>query len=281
MVTTVDAADYEWLSQYRWFAKGTGGKYYAGRAERGEMIMMHREIMKPPPGMVVDHIDGDSLNNRRSNLRICTPRQNNHNRTFKGNTSGFAGVYPQGKRWRAHDHAQRRANHDRHLRRQDRGGQSPRSQGPRNTWRVRMPQLPGGSIKYQRAKSKMTMQNANRQEVDAIRIMRDECPGGSVQPLGLVGRASPHDFGVDERGRSSYVMPSGRMFVPTQYARRMRGWQPQAGAKCRLGAGERGCGLDIERHTCGRPSPSSTSLRLPPQERCGRGFLLSKRARSA
>lgn len=101
MVTTVDAADYEWLSQYRWFAKGTGGKYYAGRAERGEMIMMHREIMKPPPGMVVDHIDGDSLNNRRSNLRICTPRQNNHNRTFKGNTSGFAGVYPQGKRWRA------------------------------------------------------------------------------------------------------------------------------------------------------------------------------------
>ncbi len=101
MVTTVDAPDYEWLSAYRWFAKGTAGKYYAGRAERGEMIMMHREIMKPPPGMVVDHIDGDSLNNRRNNLRICTPGQNNHNRTFKGNNSGFAGVYRYGKRWKA------------------------------------------------------------------------------------------------------------------------------------------------------------------------------------
>ncbi|HNY77335.1 MAG: HNH endonuclease [Sedimentisphaerales bacterium] len=101
MVAIIDAADYEWLSRYRWFAKGSQGKYYAGRAERGEMIMMHREIMKPPPGMVVDHIDGNSLNNRRSNLRICTPRQNNHNRRFKGNRSGFAGVYPQGKRWRA------------------------------------------------------------------------------------------------------------------------------------------------------------------------------------
>lgn len=45
-------------------------------------------------------VDGNSLNNRRSNLRICTPGQNNHNRQFKGNRSGFAGVYPCGKKWR-------------------------------------------------------------------------------------------------------------------------------------------------------------------------------------
>lgn len=106
MVTVVDAADYEWLGRHRWFAKGAEGKYYAGRSVRGKIIMMHREIMKPPPEMVVDHIDGNSLNNRRSNLRICTPRQNNHNRRFTGNASGFAGVYPQGRKWRAMIHRQ-------------------------------------------------------------------------------------------------------------------------------------------------------------------------------
>jgi hypothetical protein len=100
-VAIVDAADYEWLSQYRWFAKGGPDKYYAGRTEKGRSIMMHREIMKPPPGMVVDHINGNSLDNRRRNMRNCTPQQNTHNRRFTGNASGFAGVYPQGKRWRA------------------------------------------------------------------------------------------------------------------------------------------------------------------------------------
>lgn len=98
----VDAADYEWLSKYRWFAKGgRDGKYYAGRTEKGRNILMHREIMKPPPGMVVDHINANSLDNRRRNMRNCTPQQNTHNRRFAGNASGFAGVYPQGKRWRA------------------------------------------------------------------------------------------------------------------------------------------------------------------------------------
>ncbi len=58
-------------------------------------------------------------------------------------------------------------------------------------------------------------------------------------------------------------------------------WQPQGIAQRRLGDGRRGCGLDIERHTCGRPSPSSTSLRLPPWEPCGQGFLLSKRRSGA
>ena len=55
---------------------------------------LHRIIMGEPDGMDVDHIDGDPLNNRRSNLRICTHNENMTNRKIsKNNTSGFKGVY--------------------------------------------------------------------------------------------------------------------------------------------------------------------------------------------
>ncbi len=98
----VDAADYEWLSKWRWFAKGgSGGLYYACRAEHGRLIMMHREIMQPPPGMVVDHINHNPADNRHINLRNCTPAENHRNRRLKANKSGFVGVYPYGRRWRA------------------------------------------------------------------------------------------------------------------------------------------------------------------------------------
>jgi len=90
----VDAADYEWLNQWKWCAMFRGSKVYAMRVERGKTILMHREIMKPPQGMVVDHIDGNGVNNRRVNMRNCTQRQNCHNRRPRENvTSQFAGVY--------------------------------------------------------------------------------------------------------------------------------------------------------------------------------------------
>jgi hypothetical protein len=62
---------------------------------------MHRLIRNPPPGKVVDHYDGNGLNNRRGNLRICTPQQNRFNlrpRKTEGKTSRFIGVY-QDKRY--------------------------------------------------------------------------------------------------------------------------------------------------------------------------------------
>jgi hypothetical protein len=88
----VDAADYEWLRRYKWHPAGSGR--YAGRNENGKTILMHREIMNAPKGTVVDHIDGSAENNCRSNLRICTPRENQRNQTKRiGSASRFKGVY--------------------------------------------------------------------------------------------------------------------------------------------------------------------------------------------
>lgn len=70
----VDDADYDWLSQYVWTRSA---KYYARSAKLKQY--MHRLLMDAPKGMVVDHINGDPLDNRRSNLRICTQRDNTRN----------------------------------------------------------------------------------------------------------------------------------------------------------------------------------------------------------
>jgi hypothetical protein len=78
----VDAEDYERVSRCKWCLSRTGSQLYAQRRAHGKTIRMHQFIMNPPQGMVVDHIDGNGLNNRRGNLRICTPQQNawNHKR---------------------------------------------------------------------------------------------------------------------------------------------------------------------------------------------------------
>lgn len=67
----------------------TGSKRKEGR----QNLSMHRMIMGNPPGMEVDHRDGNGLNNRRNNLRICTRRQNAKNLPVNcKSTTGFKGV---------------------------------------------------------------------------------------------------------------------------------------------------------------------------------------------
>jgi len=88
----VDADDYEALSKYRWRANHQGRNAYAVCQTGGRVVCMHRMIMRPRRGYVVDHIDGNGLNNRRCNLRICTRRQNLANRGPCGGTSRFVGV---------------------------------------------------------------------------------------------------------------------------------------------------------------------------------------------
>ncbi len=96
----VDAADYEWLSQYTWHATCTRGRYYAATVIDGKSISMHRMIMNPPPGKVTDHKDGHGLNNCRTNLRNCTSEQNRHNtRPSRKKSSQYIGVYRRSDKW--------------------------------------------------------------------------------------------------------------------------------------------------------------------------------------
>lgn len=94
------------------------GKYlyrHVKEGERDEMQYLHRVILQPPAGVDVDHIDGDPLNNTRSNLRLATRSQNNANRSATRRPGSKRGVFavPRNPRkpWRAQITVQRAAIH--------------------------------------------------------------------------------------------------------------------------------------------------------------------------
>ena len=103
----IDAHDISKIDGYRWHALKSRKSFYAKasvKAEYGkiETIYMHRVIAGAPRGMEVDHADMNGLNNRRKNLRVCTPSQNRCNIGLsKSNTSGFKGVDRHKGKWRA------------------------------------------------------------------------------------------------------------------------------------------------------------------------------------
>ncbi len=100
----VDDGDYRELSLRKWCTgtpKHCNIFYVRGRFQ-GKRVSMHRVIMKPRDGEVVDHIDGNGLNNQKSNLRICSNSQNIQNRRLnKNSSSGYKGVYwnKRGCKW--------------------------------------------------------------------------------------------------------------------------------------------------------------------------------------
>lgn len=92
----VDDADFETLNDNKWYTVKDKNTFYASRnadfdGNRCEMRMQWAIMGKPPKGHVVDHKDGNGLNNQRINLRICTKAQNNANRKSWGQ-SKFLGV---------------------------------------------------------------------------------------------------------------------------------------------------------------------------------------------
>lgn len=97
--TVLNTEDWVNLNQILWYAhKGSLGTFYACATKypngKQTRLAIHREIMRPQIGMVVDHINHNTLDNRKSNLRVCTPQQNQFNQQRKHTTRpGRKGVY--------------------------------------------------------------------------------------------------------------------------------------------------------------------------------------------
>lgn len=105
----VDREDYDKLSQYKWNLHSTG---YVMRGEhigvvdgkkKVKLTKLHREVMGfPKQGLDTDHINRDKLDNRKSNLRLVTHRENVINSSkYSTNRSGVRGVYKKGSKWAA------------------------------------------------------------------------------------------------------------------------------------------------------------------------------------
>lgn len=109
----VDDEDFSRLSRWKWHygKRGYAARtveigYFQGKRKQTQ-ILMHREVIEVPNNMFVDHINGDKLDNQKTNLRIVNTQQNNWNsKTPAHNTSGFKGVSEDkrnlSKKWQAY-----------------------------------------------------------------------------------------------------------------------------------------------------------------------------------
>lgn len=107
MFTVVDDDDFDRVKDYNWQHRSRkGAPSYVGCTKSKNKIKrwihLHRLIMNCPENMEVDHIDGDGLNNCKSNLRICTHRENILNRSVnKRKDNSMKGVGLHEGRWRS------------------------------------------------------------------------------------------------------------------------------------------------------------------------------------
>jgi hypothetical protein len=123
LFATVDLEDLERAKQFKWYpqrARRIDGseRIYVSRnipARDGKKTMekLHRFILNAAAGLDVDHVNGDGLDNRKSNLRECSRSQNNGNSNPRAGTSTFKGVSWHGQRnkWRAQIRANGKRQH--------------------------------------------------------------------------------------------------------------------------------------------------------------------------
>lgn len=118
MVAIVDDADFDWLNQWKWYARPNGKTVYAVREvdagdKKQRLVHMHREIANTPEGMITDHADRNGLHNWRGNLRIVDDARNARNKgVASNNRSGYKGVrYHSGGYWQARITVGRKSSH--------------------------------------------------------------------------------------------------------------------------------------------------------------------------
>ena len=97
----VDPDDYLWLCKFNWHVVKQDDYFYAcrrpsvGEFRTGRSVWMNREILNAPPGLLVDHRNHDTLDNRRENLRLATYVENGRNRrklSRRNKSSKYKGV---------------------------------------------------------------------------------------------------------------------------------------------------------------------------------------------
>ena len=85
-----DREDHALISQFKWSMNSQG---YAVTRKDGRVVSMHRLLLNiTDPAIHCDHRNHNKIDNRRSNLRVCTPSQNQHNRRKQKSSSNFKGV---------------------------------------------------------------------------------------------------------------------------------------------------------------------------------------------
>jgi len=97
----IDTVDVTIVNQYKWWISNKG---YVCSTQKSGTILLHRLLLNTPPNMLTDHINMNTLDNRRTNLRICNDSGNVQNREKPiVNKSGFKGVYyhRQTRKWAA------------------------------------------------------------------------------------------------------------------------------------------------------------------------------------
>lgn len=91
------------LKQYRWtYHKNGYAVSYIRDGKTLKLLRMHRLINQTPKDLFTDHINRNKLDNRKCNLRTVTKSQNEMNKDLRktGTSSGYRGVYLQGKKFR-------------------------------------------------------------------------------------------------------------------------------------------------------------------------------------
>lgn len=75
----VDKHEFDSLNKYKWYYNNG----YALRRDGKKSLFLHRYLLKAKKGQIVDHINGNRLDNRLCNLRFVTMKQNNQNRSYQ------------------------------------------------------------------------------------------------------------------------------------------------------------------------------------------------------
>lgn len=106
-VAVIDFDDFEKVRGMKWYAHKERRRFYACREDcaTGKRVYLHRLLIAGSPGLQVNHINGDGLDNRQENLQVCTLQQNSfaHQHKRKNTSSKYRGVSwdNQNERWRA------------------------------------------------------------------------------------------------------------------------------------------------------------------------------------